>query len=133
MAGVEKAIVKAVGNMEALNDHRNVVLVLDGLDLLLASTGCEVQEVLDMIAELREVRHCLKPVASCCFLRETARLRYDYRLSCRPAPFSVAHHASRNIPRSFRDELSAPGEVHHERKGTRYRRGEGCEWRFEDY
>ena len=60
VAGVEKAIMKAVGSKEALNDHRNIILVLDGLDFLLAATGCEVQELLDMIGDLREVRHFSK-------------------------------------------------------------------------
>ena len=61
VAGVEKAIMNAVGSKEVLNDRRNVVLVLDGLDFLLAATGCEVQEVLNMIGELREVRLFSKP------------------------------------------------------------------------
>ena len=56
IADVEKAIIKAIGSKETRNDGGNVILVLDGLDFLLAATGCEVLYVLDMIGELREVR-----------------------------------------------------------------------------
>ena len=55
IADVEKAIMKAIGSKESLNDRRSAILVLDGLDFLLAATECEVLEVLDMIGELREV------------------------------------------------------------------------------
>ena len=55
IADVEKAIMKAIGSKETLNDGGNVILVLDGLDFLLAATECEVLGVLDMIGELREV------------------------------------------------------------------------------
>lgn len=54
---VEKAIASAIGSCkETLDDGGNVILVLDGLDFLLAAMGCEVLEILDMIGELREVR-----------------------------------------------------------------------------
>ena len=55
IADVEKAIMKAIGSKETRNDGGNVILVLDGLDFLLAATECEVLRVLDMIGELREV------------------------------------------------------------------------------
>lgn len=55
IADVEKEVMKAVGSKETLNNGGNVILVLDGLDFLLAATECEVLGVLDMIGELREV------------------------------------------------------------------------------
>lgn len=55
IADVEKEIMKAIGSKETLNNGGNVILVLDGLDFLLAATECEVLGVLDMIGELREV------------------------------------------------------------------------------
>lgn len=135
IADVERAIMKAIGSKETRNDGGNVILVLDGLDFLLAAAGCEVLEVLDMIGELREVRilsnYGLHVLAQrrC---RKTARLRHDHCHSGRLAPFAIAHYASRNIPHSFRNESSTPGEIDHERKGTRYRRGEGCQWCAKD-
>lgn len=58
IADVEKAIASAIGSYKENPNGAvgNVMLVLDGLDFLLAATGCEVLEILDMIAELREVR-----------------------------------------------------------------------------
>ena len=56
---VEKAILEAIGSKESTDGGGNVVLVLDGLDFLLAATGCEVLGVLDMVGELREVGNVL--------------------------------------------------------------------------
>ena len=57
IADVEKAITSAIESCkETFNGGGNVMLVLDGLDFLLAATGCKVLEMLDMIGELREVR-----------------------------------------------------------------------------
>ena len=53
---VEQAIMNAIGSKETRNDGGKIILVLDGVDFLIAATGCEVLEVLDMIGELREVR-----------------------------------------------------------------------------
>ena len=55
IAEAEKAIMKATGSKEILKEDGRVILVLDGLDLLLAATECEVLRILDMIGELREV------------------------------------------------------------------------------
>ena len=52
---VERAIKNAIVTKENSQDRSKVMLVLDGLDFLVAATGCEVQRVLDMIGELREV------------------------------------------------------------------------------
>ena len=53
---VDKVIVSAIGICkENMNDGGDVILVLDGLDFLLAATGCQVLEILDMVGELREV------------------------------------------------------------------------------
>lgn len=131
LADVKKAIMKAIGSKKTPTGGGNVILILDGLDFLLAATGWEVLGMLDMIGELREVRlfsiYRLHALAQrrC---REIARLLHYYCHSCRHAPFSIAHYPSRNISRSFRDELSASGEIDLEREGTRYRRGEGCQW-----
>lgn len=55
IADVEKAIMRAIGRVESLNDRTSVILVLDGLEFLLAATECEVLGMLEMIGELREV------------------------------------------------------------------------------
>ena len=55
MDDVEKAILEAIGSKGGTDGGGKVVLVLDGLDFLLAATGCEVLRVLDMVGELREV------------------------------------------------------------------------------
>lgn len=53
---VEREIMKATRSNENLNERSKVLLVLDGLDFLLAATGWEVLSVLDMVGALREVR-----------------------------------------------------------------------------
>ena len=55
VSDVRQAITKATGSKGDLNDEGNVILVLDGLDFLLAATGCEVLGLLNMVGELREV------------------------------------------------------------------------------
>lgn len=57
IADVEKAIMKAIGRVESLNDRTGIILVLDGLDFLLAATECEMLRMLEMIGELREVHN----------------------------------------------------------------------------
>ena len=59
-AEVEKAVIKAIGSKETRKEEGNVILVLDGLDFLLAATECGVLGVLDMLGELREVRLLLR-------------------------------------------------------------------------
>ena len=131
IAEMEKAIMNAIKSKEIMDGEGQVLLMLDGLDFLLAATDFEVLGVLDMIGELREVRflsayrlHARAQRRR----RQTARLLHDHCYSCRPAPPSTGHHASRNIPQGFRDELGAPGEIDHERQGTGYRGGQGCQW-----
>ena len=71
IADVEKAIMRAIGSKETLNDGGPVILVLDGLDFLLAATECEVLGVLDMIGELREVGiRSVRILAQCSWLTE---------------------------------------------------------------
>ena len=53
ISAVEKEILAAVGNQEGQSGR--VLLVLDGLDFLLAATSVGAMEVLDMVSELREV------------------------------------------------------------------------------
>lgn len=53
IAVVEKEIMAAIGN--AKEQGCRVLLVLDGLDFLLAATSVGAMEVLDMVSELREV------------------------------------------------------------------------------
>ena len=65
---VEKTIASAIGTCKEISgDGGNVILVLDGLDFLLAATGCEVLELLDMIGEFGEVRLSLdlQPTCTC--------------------------------------------------------------------
>ena len=136
---MEKAILEAIGSKESTDGGGNVVLVLDGLDFLLAATGCEVLGVLDMVGELREVGMFssvpleLQASMRFCstgglFAEKTAHLQHDHCHSSRSAPFAIAHYASRNIPYVFCDELGAPGEGGHKPKGARYGCGEGCQW-----
>lgn len=128
---VEKAIASAIGSCkETLDDGGNVILVLDGLDFLLAAMGCEVLEILDMIGELREVRLLFFNYRLCALsnqvYRRIAGLFYiDYH-SCRFSPFSIAHYPSRNLAHSFPDELSASGEIDHELNGTEDGRRKRC-------
>ncbi len=47
---------KAVeGPKEAMNGEGRVLLVLDGLDFLIAATACPVLDIIDMVGEIREV------------------------------------------------------------------------------
>lgn len=57
---VEKEIVKAVESAkEAMKGEGRVLLVLDGLDFLIAATACPVLDAIDTVGELREV--CVHP------------------------------------------------------------------------
>lgn len=69
IAEVERVIMKHIESRETFNDGRKIVLVLDGLDFMLAATDCEVLGLLDMIGELREVRLLsnYRLVAACTF------------------------------------------------------------------
>lgn len=65
LAVVEAKILEAVAGAKSAG--RGVVLVLDGLDFLMAATGCGVLGVTDMVGELREVCWGVKKV--CLYLR----------------------------------------------------------------
>ena len=65
IAEVGKAIMKAIGSKETPKEEGNVMLVLDGLDFLLAATECEVLGVLEMLGELREVCLLIRRLAAC--------------------------------------------------------------------
>lgn len=52
---VEKEILAAVGRQREGGDAR-VLVVLDGVDFLLAGEGVEAGELMDMVGEIREVR-----------------------------------------------------------------------------
>ncbi|MCJ1452267.1 hypothetical protein MMC28_002609 [Mycoblastus sanguinarius] len=55
LADVEKEVLQAVESANAVSrGRRRVLLVLDGLDFLLAATECEVQEMTDMVGEFRD-------------------------------------------------------------------------------
>ena len=55
---METEVLKAIS--EAKSEAKKVLLILDGIDFLLAATECRVDEILDTVWELREV--CLKPL-----------------------------------------------------------------------
>ena len=134
---VEKTIASAIGSCnEALGDGGSVILVLDGLDFLLAATGCEMLQLLNMIRELREVRLpsicSIQHALAYWVFREIASPLHHHCHSCRSSPCSIAHYASRNIPHGFLGELSTSGEIDNEREGIRYRRCKGCQWSSED-
>lgn len=52
---IEKEIIEAVGRQKAGRDAK-VLVVLDGVDYILAGEGLEAEEVMDMVGEIREVR-----------------------------------------------------------------------------
>ena len=52
---VESTLLKAIDEAKATS--MRIVLVLDGIDFLLAATEATVEDVLDSISELREVCH----------------------------------------------------------------------------
>ena len=72
---MEKAVLEAIGSKGGPNGGGKVVLVLDGLDFLLAATGCEVLGVLDMIGELREVGMFPLSTSLCLELQASMRSR----------------------------------------------------------
>ena len=78
IAEVEKAIMTAVGSEETLEEEGNVILVLDGLDFLLAATECEVLGMLDMIGEIREVRILCQILAPMYLLNESIDEQHVY-------------------------------------------------------
>ena len=54
---LEKSIFTAIDSLKEENPNSNrIVLVLDGLDMLLAATATDAEVMIDMLAELREVR-----------------------------------------------------------------------------
>lgn len=56
IAHVEAEIIKIVAaTNEATEDGARVLLVLDGLDFLLAATGCAALQILEVVGALREV------------------------------------------------------------------------------
>ena len=56
MLDVEESILKAVKRSKAAGGgETKLLLVLDGLDFLLATTAYPVTEIIDMVADLREV------------------------------------------------------------------------------
>lgn len=57
LAQVETEILKAITTAKETTKAEgegSVLLVLDGLDFLLAATGCPALEILDLVGELRE-------------------------------------------------------------------------------
>ena len=59
---VEESIIEAMKNTQgAETAEEKVLLVLDGLDFLLAATAFPVQDVIDMVTNLREVIHKHSP------------------------------------------------------------------------
>lgn len=62
LGAVERGIRSAVEGVKGGVARARVLLVLDGLDLLLAATAAGAVEVGDLVAELREVRRAFLPV-----------------------------------------------------------------------
>ena len=88
---IEAQIVASVSKLK--NDGSRVMVILDGLDFLLAATDTSVGEILDCIGELREVL-TLKP--SCEHLlksSQTASLNHPYPFRRRTAPTYTLHAA----------------------------------------
>ena len=61
IADVEREVVRAVMSAKEGAEMGNgeVLLVLDGLDFVLAATGCAALDVMEMVGEVREVCHRL--------------------------------------------------------------------------
>lgn len=61
LASIEKTILQAIdqaklaGNDAEANSENTVLLVLDGLDFMLAATGFPVRQMMDMLSGFREV------------------------------------------------------------------------------
>ena len=63
LANVEKTLLDAISKAASIEGagseeaKTKVLLLLDGLDLLLAATACSPVEMIDLVAGLREVRY----------------------------------------------------------------------------
>ena len=58
LAKVEETIMQAIHDAaKGTQREERVLLVLDGLDLMLASTSCPISKALEMIGDFREVYH----------------------------------------------------------------------------
>lgn len=55
LGGVETGILRAIERVKGREGKARVLLVLDGLDLLLAATEAGAEAVADLVGELREV------------------------------------------------------------------------------
>jgi len=117
-AGLEEEILRAIRDAKKESHGRGkVLLVLDGMDFLLAATGCPVQALLDLIAELREVR-CRPPLGcydSTASLTAPARPHDRSRNLSRSSLDAIANHTVRNLPCCVCDEHGVPKRDGHER------------------
>lgn len=138
LAEVEKEILILVRSAkEPSGEETKVLLVLDGLDFLVAATAYPVPAVIDMVGEFREVRSCLatKYIKTCdsnTHCSPPARRFDDHHILRRFGSDAVAHHASRSLTCSLCSEHGASSEVDYEREGVRYRSCERHQWCSED-
>ena len=92
---LEKSIFTAINSLKEENQNsKRIVLVLDGLDLLLASTATDAEMMMDLLAELREVRLFFKFYLITRLILTLACSFYYCNLRCRFGFDSVYHHSS---------------------------------------
>lgn len=144
LAAVEKSLLAAI---EAIAGGKagsgRTMLVLDGIDFLLAATDVDAQSLTEMLAELCMVRYQL-PILILCTLNhplprmltatriQACRFHRHYCLG-RLSTYSVPQHSTRDQPCHLRDRLSPSSDVCYGTTAPGYRHGEGCQWSPEDY
>ena len=94
LSRVEARILKAVNDTQEIGkEDAKVLLILDGLDFLLAATSCSVLSIMDTIGELQEVCSTEKYHFESSILTLQLALRY-YRchLLCGPCFNAISNH-----------------------------------------
>ena len=123
---VERVMLDAI---RAKVDHmgsERIVLVLDGLDFLLAAMGVDPEAMMDMVAEVQEVSW--QVLAPCGVLEDNVLINgcalacksYHYHGFCRLPSQSGFEHPFRSQSRRLCYRSSASGQVDHESTIIRY-------------
>ena len=129
----ETEILKAIRSLRSGKDRGRVLLVVDGLDFLLAATNASAAAIDDMIGELREVGRHKSSLCTGCVVYTTdhngiARLR-NYRYGLRRFPIHpISYHAARNCPRRLYHFNGAPGEAGDGAENAGHWHGERRQW-----
>lgn len=138
LAEAEKEVLTLVKSAkEPSGGETRVLLVLDGMDYLIAATACPVPAVIDMVGEFREVRSYLAIMYIKVYQSNThcplpARGFNNHHILRRLRPDAIALHASRSLTRSFCHGHGASSEADNECEGFRYRSCQRYQWCSED-